>query len=167
MFSPKTIVLFFALFIASGQALECHTCNSQNDPGCAFEKFNPKQSTNQHKKCEDSFKHTFQQTQAILFPTYHDFPVERLMVNNKSTDACIKYTVTDAQTKKSVTFRGCSVLGDHSCTLTQSLITTAGGISDHCHQCANKQYCNDANSKVPFVSAVFMAAVALVLSIKF
>ncbi|XP_059471525.1 uncharacterized protein LOC132194344 [Neocloeon triangulifer] len=153
MLAPKTRVLLFMLSISTGHALKCHTCNSVTDPGCNNIKFEPLNKTNLFEECEDSFIITTA-TMGLRDK------IDELNLN-KSSDACTKVTVTAG--KETVTFRGCSILGEKTCDMLNKLPKPRSDLSINCHQCTDKDYCNNANSKVPFASVILMAALSLVL----
>ncbi|XP_059471440.1 uncharacterized protein LOC132194286 [Neocloeon triangulifer] len=155
MLAPKTRVLLFILFISTGHALKCHTCNSLTDPGCNNVKFEPLNKTNLFEDCEVSFKRT------VTAMGISIAKIDELDLNTCS-DACTKVTLTAG--KETFTFRGCSILGEKTCDILNKLPKPRSDITCiNCQQCTDKDYCNNANSKVPFASVILMAALSLVL----
>ncbi|CAB3388300.1 Hypothetical predicted protein [Cloeon dipterum] len=159
---------FLILFVQSGFALECHTCNSHDDKGCEKEVFKPVSSTQDVKNCDESLKKTIEKAQSILFPDYFAFPYEALNPTSaKFNDICFKITIAGKDRKNRVTFRGCSVLGSNTCLILDPLIQNTNSTVEGCHECSQKNLCNDARATLPVFSAYLIATLAIMLYAKF
>ncbi|CAB3388301.1 Hypothetical predicted protein [Cloeon dipterum] len=148
--------LLLTLLVNSGFALHCHTCNSQTDRDCTADHQHVRYDASLAKSCEQSFRETLNSVRG-MYPGQTSLDVESLVKHQKSSENCVRFSLSKEGANKTVHFFGCSVLGGReTCT---SLQRAMGRLHFHgCHLCAGDM-CNHA--ALPLISAYLAAGLAL------
>ncbi|CAB3388302.1 Hypothetical predicted protein [Cloeon dipterum] len=155
--SSALFSLTVALLLNSGLALECHTCNSEEDVGCGLERFKPQFPTDDYAECDASSRRTLQELHSLVLPQLQ--PSEQPTNLPQQHQTCLKFKVTSKNSTHQVTFRGCS---KQSCSSVQQLFLGASETRlEGCHECSNKNLCNAAPAAIGLSSALLAPLLAL------